>query len=161
MMMTSQHNQDPDSREKLLRQELGRELTAREKFYIALAEVCAPRLGKPLVLCIEDNEAQLQLRKQILENDGFLVVNAKNAEVAIAIAREAPVSLVIADHMLSGAGGPQLAGEIKKVKPDVPVVLYSGRLPDSMENVDCFINKAESIPRFLLIIRDLVNRYWA
>ena len=51
--------------------------------------------------------------------------------------------------------------KIKKIKPDVPIVLYSGRSPDSRENVDCFINKAESVPQFLAIVRDLVNRYWA
>ena len=150
-----------EEREKLLSEELGREVTPREKFYVALAESCAPRRGKPLVLCIEDNEAQLQLRKQILENDGFLVVSASNAIQAIEIVRETPVSLVLSDHMLRGASGAQLAGEIKKVKPDVPVVLYSGTIPGSMQNVDCFINKAEPVPTFLAIIRDLVNRYWA
>ena len=51
--------------------------------------------------------------------------------------------------------------KIKKIKPDVPIVLYSGRSPDSLENVDCFINKGESVPQFLAIVRDLVNRYWA
>lgn len=149
-------------REKLLSQELGRELTAREKFYIALAEACAPRRGKPLVLCIEDNEAQRELRRQLLESDGFLVVVASNAADAVEIMREAPVSIVLSDHMLSGANGTHLAGEIKKVNPEVPIVIYSGKSsPDSMQNVDCFINKGESVPRFLAMVRDLVNRYWS
>jgi CheY-like chemotaxis protein len=156
---------DPNRRfeeqEKLLHEKLGRELTAREKFYVAFAESCAPRRGKPPVLCVEDNEAQLQMRKEILENDGFLVVNASNAKEAIEIVREAPVSLVLSDHMLSGQTGTQLAGEIKKIKPELPIVLFAGRSPESMQNVDCFINKTEPVARFLVMIRDLVNRYWA
>ena len=141
--MPSVRDQDYfEKREKLLSEELGRELTPKEKFYVALADACAPRRGKPLILCIEDNEAQLHLRKQILENDGFLVLNAINAAEALEMLCETlemlcetPVSLVLSDHMLSGESGTQLAGEIKKVKPDVPVVFYSGRTPESLQNV--------------------------
>jgi CheY-like chemotaxis protein len=149
-----------DTQEKLVRERLGRELTPREKFYLAMADAVGPRQAKSLILCIDDNEAQLQLRKQILENDGFCVLNARNAAEAIEMLRKTPVSLVLSDHMLSGTTGTELAAELKKVKPDVPVVLYSGRAPASLENVDCFINKTEPVPRFLAIIRDLVNRYW-
>ena len=150
-----------DRQEKLLRKELGRELTPREKFYVALAAACDSRPAKPLILCIDDDEVQLQLRKQILESDGFCVLNASNAAEASQKLREAPVSLVLSDHMLSGTTGTELAADLKKVKSDVPVVLYSGRTPESLQNVDCFIAKSEPVPRFLAMIRDLVDRYWA
>ena len=148
-------------RAKRLRKKLGRELTPRETFYVAMAEACSPKCGKALILCIDDDEIQLQLRKRILEDDGFLVLNASNAAEALHMLREAPVSLVLSDHMLSGTTGTQLAADLKKVKPDVPVVLYSGRSPESLQNVDCFIAKSEPVPLFLAMIRDLVNRYWA
>ena len=146
-----------EEREKLLAEELGRELTPREKFYIALADACAPR--RAVVLCIEDNKAQREMRKEILETGGFLVVCASTRAEAIEIVRETPVSLVLSDHMLS-ATGIELAAEIKRIEPDVPVVLYSGRPPVSMENIDCFINTGESVPIFLSMMRDVVNRYW-
>jgi len=159
--MSSPHDHTSvEQQEKLLSKELGRELTPREKFYVALADACGPRRAKPLILCIDDNKAQLQLRRQILENDGFLVLNATNATEAIHILRETPVSLILSDHMLRGTTGTQLAAELKKVKADVPVVLYSGRTPESLQNVDCFIAKSEPVSTFLAIIRDLVNRYW-
>lgn len=126
-----------------------------------MADACAPQRAKPLVLCIEDNETQLALRKEILESDGFLVIDATNANEAIEILRETPVSVVVSDHMLSGATGTQLAGEIKKLKPDVPVLLYSGRSPDRLDNIDCFVNKTEPAPTFLAIVREFVDRYWA
>ena len=78
-----------------------------------------------------------------------------------AIAPKTPVCLVLSDHMLGGTTGTQLAADLKKVKPEVPVVLYSGRSPESLQNVDCFIAKSEPVPQFLAMIRDLVNRYWA
>lgn len=159
--MSSRHNDAAlEQQQKLLSEELGRELTPRQKFYIAFADACGPRPAKPVILCIDDNEAQLQLRRQILENDGFLVLNATDAGEAIQILRETPVSLILSDHMLRGTTGIQLAADLKKVKSDVPVVLYSGRTPESLQNVDCFIAKSEPVPTFLAIIRDLVNRYW-
>jgi hypothetical protein len=45
------------------------------------------------------------------------------------------------------------------MKPHVPVVLYSGQVPDAMGNVDCFIAKDESVASFLSIINGLVKRY--
>ena len=118
------------------------------------------KCARALILCIDDDEAQLELRRQILENDGFLVLGATNARKALRILRETPVSLVVSDHMLRGTTGTKLAARMKKVKPDVPVVLYSGTSPKSLQNVDCFIAKSEPVPRFVAMIRDLVDRYW-
>ena len=176
-----------DEHEKVLREQLGRELTSREKFYLALADSCAPleqaekstisegdrsfstskgvrtiplKSGKPLILCIDDDETQLALRREILESHGFLVLNASNTRDAVRILRETPVSLVLSDHMLRGTTGTRLAAKLKRLKPDVPVVLYSGSSPKSLLNVDCFINKTEPVSRFLALICDLVDRYW-
>jgi len=114
---------------------------------------------KPLILSIDDDEVQLQLRRSILEGNGFSVVNADTGEEALNLLRENPgVSLVLSDHMLGGTTGTQLASELKQIKPNVPVVLYSGAPPPTMLNVDCFINKTEPIPEFLAIIGDLILR---
>ena len=115
--------------------------------------------SKPSILSIDDNETQLRLRKAILEENGFSVLNATTSEEAVNVLREAPVCLILSDHMLSGTTGAQLAIELKRIKPKVPVVLYSGAPPATMQNVDCFINKAEPVPEFLAIIRDLVVRF--
>ena len=180
-----------EQQEKVLRQQLGRELTSREKFYLALADACAPlenpeqlvvpenqrgaseematqemptaaslTHGRPLILCIDDDETQLALRREILERHGFLVLHASNSQDAIRILRETPVSLVLSDHMLRGTTGTRLAAKLKAVKPEVPVVLYSGTSPKSLANVDCFINKSEPVSRFLALVCDLVDRYW-
>jgi hypothetical protein len=61
--------------------------------------------------------------------------------------------------MLRGTTGVALAGHMKRMKPHVPVVLYSGQVPEAMENVDCFISKDESVASFLVIISSLIKRY--
>jgi two-component SAPR family response regulator len=62
--------------------------------------------------------------------------------------------------MLRGTTGLELAAQMKKIKPDVPIVLYSGRLPPTLQNIDVFINKDEPTSDFLRIVRDLLRRYY-
>ena len=111
------------------------------------------------ILCVEDNQAYLRLRKAVLEREGYLVLTATTGKEALAILRQERICLVLSDHMLRGTTGVALAGRLKKLKPHVPVVLYSGQVPDAMENVDCFISKDETVASFLSIIGGLVKRY--
>jgi CheY-like chemotaxis protein len=111
------------------------------------------------ILCVEDNKAYLRLRKAVLEREGYLVFTATTGTEALAILQQEQVCLVLSDHMLRGTTGVALAARMKKMKPRVPVVLYSGQVPDAMGNVDCFISKDESVTSFLSIISSLVKRY--
>ena len=111
------------------------------------------------ILCVEDNKTYLRLRKAVLEREGYLVLTATTGSEALAILQEEQVCLVLSDHMLRGTTGVALAQRMKKLKPHVPVVLYSGQAPDTMGKVDCFISKDESVASFLSIISSLVKRY--
>jgi CheY-like chemotaxis protein len=115
--------------------------------------------GKPLILCIEDNEPYLLLRKAVLERSGFNVVAASTEKQALEILAEAPVCLTISDHMLRGTTGVELAKRMKAIKPDVPIVIYSGKVPDALQNVDAFINKGEPTATFVRMVHDLVRRH--
>lgn len=114
---------------------------------------------RPIILCIEDNKNYLELRKALLEKNGYTVIAATEPDAALEHLRNAPVCLVISDHMLRGSTGVDLAARMKKVKPTVPIVLYSGRVPETLRNVDCFINKDESRTHFLKVISELIRRY--
>jgi CheY-like chemotaxis protein len=114
---------------------------------------------RPLILCLENNEFYLRLRKAALEQDGYSVIGVSTAQDALATLRDAPVCMVLAGHMLRGATGAALASKMKRIKPDVPVVLYSGK-SDKLENVDAFINKDVSTHDFLVLVRGIVKRYF-
>ena len=158
-MFSSQDNAGLDQQEELVSNKLGRALTPREKFYLALADACRTRSEKTLILCIEDNVEHLQLRKAVLENAGYGVLGASTGTEALEILREAPICLVLSDHMLGGTTGTALAREIKKINRNVPVILHSGHVPESMQNVDGFINKDEPVSSFLALIHGFVKRY--
>jgi CheY-like chemotaxis protein len=157
----SDHHNEPlfKRRERLISEELGRALTAKEKFYLAMADACSPRRGKPLVLCIEDNPKYLRLRKAVLQRSGYDVIGATTGAEALEILREAPVCLVLSDHMLRGITGTDLAKQMKEIKRDVPIVLHSGTVPESLQHVDGFISKSEPPSRFLSLVYSFVQRY--
>ena len=111
------------------------------------------------ILCVEDNAVYLQLRKALLEKEGYLVLTATTGSRAVAVMQRVPVSLVLSDHMLRGTTGVALAQQLKAIKPHVPFVLYSGTVPEVMGNVDCFISKDETVPNFLSIIKSLIQRH--
>src|SRR5439155_883164 len=84
---------------------------------------------------------RVRLRKAVLEQAGYAVLSASTGTEATEILRDAPVCLVLSDHMLRGTTGTFLAKQMKKIKRDVPIILYSGKPPKTMRNVDGFINK--------------------
>ena len=91
--------------------------------------------------------------------EGYLVLTAGTGSEALSILRRQPVCLVLSDHMLRGTTGVALAARMKKMKPHIPVVLYSGQATEALGEVDCFISKDESVASFLSIISSLVKRY--
>ena len=116
-------------------------------------------LAKPLILCIEDEPISLSIRKKVLEQDGYSVIGVTSAADALKTLREASVCAIIADHMLQATTGVELAKEMKKIKPDVPIILFSGTLPERLSNVDVYVNKGEPTATFLGIVREVVERY--
>ncbi|PYX39379.1 MAG: hypothetical protein DMG75_01045, partial [Acidobacteria bacterium] len=72
----------------------------------------------------------------VLEKEGYAVLSATDSQQAIEMLLEAPVSLVLSDHMLRGTTGVELAQQMKALKPDVPIVLYSGTVPKTLGAVD-------------------------
>jgi hypothetical protein len=54
--------------------------------------------------------------------------------------------------MLRGTTGTELAQRMKQTKRDVPIIVYSGKVPETLRHVDGFINKGEPVSNFLALI---------
>lgn len=117
------------------------------------------KASKPLILHIEDNASQLRALKSILEGNDFAVLQASTGDEALLMCRETPVSLILADHMLSDTTGPALAAQIKAIKSAVPVVLHSGSPPDCMRHLDGYVHKGESVHDLVAFIHQIVEDY--
>jgi CheY-like chemotaxis protein len=98
----------------------------------AVPTLAKKRATKPLILCVEDDPIYITLRKKVLEREGYNVIGVSKASDALRILRESPVCAVIADHMLQGTTGMELAKHMKKIKPRIPVILFSGTAPQGL-----------------------------
>ena len=104
------------------------------------------------VLCVEDEKAQLKMRKMLLESAGFHVLEAQSARSAMETFRSSHVDAVVMDYWLSGQNGTALAEEMKMMRPRIPIVMLSGfaSLPGEEAIVDSWMRKAEVEPEDLI-----------
>jgi len=105
----------------------------------------------PLILCIDDAEVALRVRKLLLGSEGYNVLAASSGEEGLELFKRNPIELVIADHFLSDKSGTEIAREMKALKPEVPILIISGAFekPDGLEFTDGFLSKCEP-PEILL-----------
>jgi two-component system response regulator CpxR len=82
---------------------------------------------KKTILCVDDNESALSIRKILLETRGYRVLPCNNGEMALEAFRRGGVDLVLADLIMPGVDGSRLIQEIKALSPQTPAVLISGR----------------------------------
>ena len=115
---------------------------------------------KSVVLCIDDNERALLIRKMVLESAGYTVLTAESTDAALQLFTESTVDLVLSDHLLPDKTGTQLAAEMKKLKPEIPFVILSGviEIPEDIGNADMFLSKTESPLAVLEIVAKLIKR---
>ncbi len=105
------------------------------------------------VLCIDDEQTALQLRQTLLESAGYRVLAAKSGAQGIKAFRAEPVHAVVLDYWMADMNGLQVAREIKKLNPSVPIIIlsaYGELLDESLGIADLWIRKGEEDPQYLL-----------
>ncbi|HWE44139.1 MAG TPA: response regulator, partial [Gemmatimonadaceae bacterium] len=87
----------------------------------------APDPGARTALVVEDDDKAAELIRMQLEADGFLVLRARSAEEALAVAVTQPLALITLDIMLPNMDGWDLLARIKKMPAlgNIPVVIIS------------------------------------
>ena len=82
------------------------------------------------VLLIDDNAIQAATRQTILRRAGYFVIVALNPVRALEQFQRdefpAEISLVITDHVMPGMNGSQFVRELRKLQPQLPVMVISG-----------------------------------
>ena len=78
------------------------------------------------VLLVEDEEVVRRLVRQVLENDGYHVLEAHDGEVALELARSTPVDLLLTDLVMPKVGGREVADGLRRTNPDLKVIYMSG-----------------------------------
>lgn len=117
-----------------------------------------PGQAQGRILLVEDNPQVGDLAAQLLEDLGYTIVRADNAASALALVRGGQgFDVVFSDVVMPGAmSGVDLAHELKRTRPDLPVVLttgYSEALAEgAVEGVE-LLRKPYSVEALSRIIR--------
>jgi two-component system response regulator CpxR len=107
---------------------------------------------KRTILCVDDNEQSLSIRKVMLETRGYRVVACVTAEEALEIFQRGGIDLVLSDFVLPGQDGQKLIEQVKNLSPHTPAILFSGKVRcyDRDCRADVFLPKGQYAPIELL-----------
>ncbi len=86
------------------------------------------RYGWETILLVEDALPVRELARELLESNGYTVLEAANAADAIRIAEryQDTIHLLFSDVVMPGIGGKKLAGHIVAIHPEIRVLYMSG-----------------------------------
>jgi two-component system response regulator CpxR len=107
---------------------------------------------KRTILCVDDNEQSLSIRKILLETRGYRVLAFSNGAEALERFKRGGVDLVLTDLIMPGFDGTKLIEEVKALSPETPTILLSGkvRIYDRDTRADVFLPKGMYAPVELL-----------
>jgi len=105
------------------------------------------------ILCIDDEEPALLLRRLVLENAGYRVFTALTGKQGIELFRHQPIDVVILDYWMADMDGLDVAEQLKGLSPKTPIIMLSGYtsiLDEGLGRVDLWLRKGEGDPEQLL-----------
>jgi two-component system, OmpR family, response regulator CpxR len=116
---------------------------------------------KKVILCVDDNEQILSVRKFLLETRGYRVVAARSGDEALEKFRQGGIDLVLGDLVMPQMDGNEMVRRMKEMSPEVPMILISGsvRAFERANRADAFLPKGACTPvEMLERIRVMIAR---
>ena len=98
------------------------------------------------VLCVDDEKIGLRVRKIMLESRGFTVLTASDGAEGLKLFEDNEVDVVVLDYFMPELNGGQVAAEMRRRRPGVPIVFLSAYFslpPEALEVADAFITKGD------------------
>ncbi len=85
-------------------------------------------MGIGTVLLVDDEDSLLTIGAVLLKAIGYLPITASNGRDALHIYRERgnEIDLILLDLIMPGMGGVETYHEIRKIDPDIPIIICSG-----------------------------------
>ena len=125
----------------------------------------SPRGNGEFVLLIEDDEALLDLVKEVVEGLGYTVMAASSGFDALEMTQdsERPVDLILSDIVMPGLSGIELASILSERYPNARVVFMSGypsrgdRDYGQLSEGACFLQKPVKADELARTLRDQLD----
>jgi two-component system cell cycle sensor histidine kinase/response regulator CckA len=121
-------------------------------------------LGGATVLLAEDDDDLRRFMSQILNRNGYHVLEADSAEGALIVANEfrGTIALLLSDVVMAEMSGPQLASTLQSAFPDLRVLLVSGTAHESVVDelspgTSAFLSKPFRPSQLIDTVRELLR----
>jgi CheY-like chemotaxis protein len=115
------------------------------------------------ILCIDDQEQGLFVRKMVLQREGYSVLTATNGALGLQLMEQhEEIDAVVLDYRMTGVDGEAVASAIKRRRPDIPIVMLSGyasELPKrALKLVDAVVEKGQTVKALYTALHDVISR---
>ncbi|HEY2040837.1 MAG TPA: response regulator [Edaphobacter sp.] len=114
-----------------------------------------------LVLCVDDELVGLKVRKILLERAGYQVLTAVDGASGLSLFEREPIEAVVLDYSMPGMHGGEVASHMRRIKPNVPILLlsaYIGLPVEVTSLVDLYMTKGEGAPVLLQKLESLLRQ---
>jgi len=107
---------------------------------------------KRTILCVDDDERSLSVRKVTLETRGYRVLTCSDPGSALDMVRAGGIDLIITDLMMPKMTGIEFIAAAKQISPQTPAILFSGSVSQIAEqnHADVWLPKGSFAPAELL-----------
>jgi len=121
--------------------------------------------GSETLLLVEDEAGVREVIVEWLSGHGYTVLTAQNGADALTVAgaHAGPIALMIADVVMPHMGGPELAGRLLPLRPDMKVIYVSGYAdeaigdPGKLAAGAAFLQKPFSLDALLRRVREILG----
>jgi CheY-like chemotaxis protein len=118
--------------------------------------------GDESILVLEDDDLVREVVERTLARLGYKVTVATRPSEAIALAASRDFDLLVTDVVMAEMTGDVVAGEIRRAKPDLPVVFMSGYTAGVLRldvgPFDVFASKPMTAGRIARAVREGLDR---
>jgi DNA-binding response OmpR family regulator len=120
-------------------------------------------MAKNKILWVDDEIDYLQPHIMFLKERGYDVVTATNADDALNLIKEKNIDLVLLDEMMPGKDGLAALGEMKAIKPGLPVIMITKNEEESLmedaigSKVDDYLTKPVNPSQILMACKKFLE----
>ncbi len=126
-----------------------------------------PPNRKGLVLVVDDESIMRKIAKNVVEGCGYNVIALEGGEEAVKVfkQRSSEVKLVLLDLLMPEKSGKETYFDLKKIKPDVNVILVTGAKKDKRieellkSGVRDYIEKPYTFALLAKKVRDAIKQH--
>lgn len=96
-----------------------------------------------IVLCISDDPVRLNLRCSLLKQHGWEVLTASSGYEGVILFSRSKADVVVVELNDGGAEAALITGELKRIRPEIPVVVLLGGsdpIPGATDAADVVIS---------------------